>query len=118
MSNHRPSVFRSFITEELYRYKRNCSYEEDYLRFARLLEQRLSVRGYPYQIFSHAFYYVQAINDQFMPTNARHRHSNDLIMPTNARQRLSHIFDFVEDLESQTIPTNDGQRLRCRITKV
>ena len=46
-SSHKPSIFRSFIREELRRYLLACSKHEDFIALSELFQQRLLKRGYP-----------------------------------------------------------------------
>ena len=55
LSAHKPAIFRAFILEELKRYKRSCTLESDFLRFADLFCTRLRIRGYPQSLFNAAF---------------------------------------------------------------
>lgn len=58
-SNHKPTVFISFIKEELRRYKRSCSLDSDFLSTAYAFKTRLQARGYSADIFINA---LQSLN--------------------------------------------------------
>ena len=53
-SSHLPSVFSSFILEELKRYRRACTHYEDFLIIAEDFRERLRVRGYTCNLFNTA----------------------------------------------------------------
>jgi Reverse transcriptase (RNA-dependent DNA polymerase) len=54
-SNHNKKMFIAWITEELNRYKRLCTYHADFLHAASLLHSRLIRRGYNTHMFALAF---------------------------------------------------------------
>ena len=47
LSSHQPSIFRSFVREELRRYLLACSKHEDVISLTKLFQERLQRRGYP-----------------------------------------------------------------------
>ena len=55
LSDHPRSMFRSFVSEELKRYYRNCSTFTTFIEIALSFRNRLKQRGYPFSIFKEAF---------------------------------------------------------------
>ena len=53
-STHRPHVFSNLVLQELKRYRLLCTDNDDFLHVSSLFSQRLSVRGYPSQIYTQA----------------------------------------------------------------
>jgi hypothetical protein len=103
MSHHPVSTLRGFITGELTRYKRYCTFQEDFQSIADLFFNRLLARGYPPR-------FVQRVYSDFaqskIPTEEptlnssskdifslviRHSHQHDV--HNHLRDRLRSIFD-------------------------
>jgi hypothetical protein len=53
-SAHKPHVFHSLVLQELKRYRLLCTETDDFLHVSSLFAQRLTARGYPPYIYSHA----------------------------------------------------------------
>ena len=54
LSAHKPHVFRNLVLQELKRYRLLCTDNDDFLHVSSLFAQRLTARGYPSHIYSHA----------------------------------------------------------------
>ena len=52
VSNHKSSVFTNFITQELCRFKLNCTYTHDYELCMNLFTERLVARGYDIDVIT------------------------------------------------------------------
>lgn len=64
-SSHHPAVFSSFIHEEIRRYRRVCSIDEDFYNCCALFLERLKKRGYPIQLFYKEYRKIIKPDDAF-----------------------------------------------------